>query len=226
MAARAVRQIDHYLAAIERIPEGGTLIVPDVSWQQYEMLLDHLGDSNAVRVNYDHGRLEIMSPGPLHEAYKELISHLGRVIADETECDLQALGSTTFRTGTFAGGYEPDACFYVQNAERIIGKTKIDLRRDPPPDVVVEIDLSRSSSIKYEFYARIGVPEVWSYDGDRARILHLAKQGYVEASNSLAFPLLTADRLTKTLERSKTAGQSAALRAFRQWLRKQLAGNA
>lgn len=163
-----------------------------------------------------------MSPSPVHEMYKELLVRLAGAIEDQTECVVESRGSTTFRKGTFAGGYEPDTCFYVQNADRIIGKRKIDLRRDPPPDVVVEIDLSRSSSTKYEFYASIGVREIWGYDDNRAQILLLTEQGYVESSNSRAFPVLTADRLTQTLEYSKINGQSAALRQFRKWLRKQL----
>lgn len=166
-----------------------------------------------------------MSPSSLHETYKELISHLARSIADETGVDLEALGSTTFRKGTFPGGAEPDTCFYVQNAQAIIGKNKIDLRRDPPPDVVVEIDLSSTSVAKRDFYAHVGVPEIWHYDGKRLQILQWASSGYIEISHSPTFPVLTAKRLTQTLEQSRTKGQSVALRAFRQWLRKNLPAN-
>lgn len=225
MAAKAIRQTAGYLEAIKHLPEGGSLIVPNVSWQEYERLLDQLGDSNAVRVSYYRGRLEAMSPLPEYEIYKELLSHLGRAVADETGDDLESLGSTTFRKESLVGGTEPDTCFYVLNAQRIIGKNEIDLGQDPPPDVVVEIDITSSSTTKHEFYAGIGVPEIWRYDGARLQIFHLTEQGYVESSNSRAFPLLTADRLTQTLEQSKTEGQSAALRQFRKWLRKQLPSN-
>jgi Uma2 family endonuclease len=227
MAAHAVKQkansIAPYLAAIEHLPVGSTLVVPDVTLAEYERLVETLGDSSALRVGYCRGRLEIMSPSRLHETYKELISHLARAVADEIKVDLEALGSTTFRKGTFPGGAEPDTCFYVQNANAIIGKEKIDLRRDPPPDVVVEIDLSSTSIAKRDFYAHIGVPELWRYDGKQLQILQWTASGYVEVSHSLAFSVLTTKRLTQTLEQCKTKGQSAALRAFRQWLRKNLA---
>src|SRR5262249_42879560 len=121
MTPQPLRNIEVIEAAIKHIPEGGTLIVPNVSWQDYETLLSRLDDSNAPRLNYDQGRLEIMSPSPIHEALKELISHLARAIADKLGIDLEALGSTTFKTGTFQQGAEPDTSFYIQNASRVIG---------------------------------------------------------------------------------------------------------
>jgi Uma2 family endonuclease len=139
-----------------------------------------------------------------------------------TDCELESLGSTTFTPGTFGAGAEPDTCFYVQNAARIIGKRKIDLSVDPPPDVAVEIDISSDSTDKLALYQTLGVPEMWIYNGARMRIHHLTDQGYVEEPNSLAFPLLTADAITEVLEKSKTKGQSAALRSFRNWLRNAL----
>ncbi len=225
MAAKAIRQTAGYLEAIKHLPEGGSLIVPNVSWQEYERLLDQLGDSNAVRVSYYRGRLEVMSPSQYHEMYKELLVRLADAMATRSDADMESRGSTTFRKGTFPGGAEPDTCFYVQNAHRIIGKREIDLRRDPPPDVVVEIDISSISTDKRDFYAHIGVPEIWRYGDTRLQILHLTEQGYAEAAHSLAFPALTAERLTQVLEQSKTDGQSAALRQFRKWLRKQLPSN-
>jgi len=222
MSVQTVRKISGFLAAAEHLPEGGTLIVPDVAWEEYERLLAELGDRTRFRVSFDHGRLEIMSPSPIHEIYKELISDVGRMTADLTEVELEKLGSTTFTPGTFDEGAEPDTCFYVQNSARIIGKRKIDLSLDPPPDVAVEIDISRASTDKLAIYQSLGVPEVWIYDEQRLRIHHLTGQGYIEMSNSLAFPVLTADALTEVLEKCKTAGQGAALRSFRQWLKSNL----
>lgn len=218
MSAQPARKTSMLLKAIEHLPEGGMLTLQDVSREDYERLLADLGDSNRVRVSYDHGRLEVMSPSPIHEMYKELISDAGRITAELTEVELEKLGSTTFNPGTFDQGAEPDTCFYVQNATRIIGKRQIDLSVDPPPDVAVEIDISSDSTGKLAIYKNLAVPEVWIYNEQRLRIYHLTDQGYVEMPNSLAFPLLTADALTEALEKSKTKGQGAALRSFRQWL--------
>lgn len=226
MTAHAVKQrtepVAEYLAAATRLPAGSTLVVPNVPLAEYERLVEVLGDSNALRVGYYQGRLEIMSPSALHETFKELLVKLVYILETETSLVVESCGSTTFRKGMFPGGAEPDTCFYVQHARAIIGKEKIDLRRDPPPDVVVEIDLSNTSTAKRDFYAHVGVPEIWRYDGKRLLILQWTKSGYVERSHSPAFALLTAKRLTQALEQCKTKGQSVALRTFRQWLRKQL----
>jgi Uma2 family endonuclease len=147
------------------------------------------------------------------------MSDFARLVADHLGCDLEKLGSTTFKLGSFDQGAEPDACFYVQNASRIIGKKKIDLGIDPPPDIVVEIDLSHGSTGKETFYANIGVPEIWRYDERRLQILQLTAAGYVDVPASPTFPFLEANVLTGFLEQSKTDGQSATLRAFRVWLR-------
>lgn len=110
----------------------------------------------------------------------------------------------------------------MQNAARLIGKRRIDLEVDPPPDVVVEIDLSSVSASKFPIYAALSVPEIWLYDGQQARFYQLAEQSYQEIRHSLAFPVLTSAALTDFLAQSKTSGQSAALAAFRPWLNQSL----
>lgn len=226
MTARAVKQrvssATPYLTAVEHLPVGSTLVIPNVTLAEYERLVETLGDSSAFRLGFFQGRLEVMSPSRLHETFKELLVKLIFIIEIETGIVVESQGSTTFRKGTFPGGAEPDTCFYVQNAKAIIGKEKIDLRRDPPPDIVVEIDLSSTSVAKRDFYAHVGVPEIWHYDGKRLQILQWTSSGYIEISHSPAFPVLTTKRLTRALEQCKTKGQSVALRAFRQWLRKNL----
>ncbi|MEN3331326.1 MAG: hypothetical protein V7641_691 [Blastocatellia bacterium] len=207
-----------YLDAIAHLPAGGKLILYNVTWEEYEQLLDELKD-RALRVSYIRGRLEIMSPSLPHERPKEMLLRLVSVLADEIDLTLETAGSTTFKDEQLAMGAEPDTCFYVQNAALIIGRDSIDLTCDPPPDVVVEIDIWSESTGKMGFYAAIGVPEFWRYDKRQLRIYHLSEQGYVEAPASLAFPLLTGEALTRFLEQSKSEGQSATLRAFREWLR-------
>lgn len=216
-----------YLDAVKALPVGGTLILTDVPFDEYEQLLSDLsanpGLRRRVRVSYYRGRLWVMTLPPLHEKFKDLALRLAQILSEELGDDLESLGSTTFKSDAFSPGAEPDTCFYVANATAVIGKDKIDLSVDPPPDVVVEIDLSHSSPGKQELYVAMGVPELWSYDLRRARIYHLTPQGYVEAAASRAFPLLTAETLTNFLEQSKTEGQSAALRDFREWVRQRRA---
>lgn len=211
-----------YLDAIAHLPPGGTLSVPDVTWEEYEDLLKDLEESGwKLRVSYDHGELIIMSPSARHERYRDLILHIASRVAEKMNVVIESLGATTFRHQARRQGVEPDTCFYVKNAARIIGRPDIDLRSDPPPDVVVEIDITRQSARKLPIYAGLGVTEIWHYDERRLRILHLIEGQWTEASASRAFPLLTADLLTRLLEQSKTQGQSAALASLRDWLRAQ-----
>ncbi|MGH9897611.1 MAG: Uma2 family endonuclease [Pyrinomonadaceae bacterium] len=212
-------QTASYLDAIAYLPAGATLILTEVPWKEYEQLLDDLGNSPGVRVSYDCGRLEIMSPSSSHEMFKDLLQDLARIAAESTGVDLESRGSTTFKQEQIAMGAEPDTCFYVQNAPRIIGKREIDLSVDPPPDVIVEIDVSRDSRKKFDFYRIIGVPELWRYDEHLAHIYRLTEEGYGEVSISHVLPLFTNEVLSRFLEQSKLEGQSATLRSFRDWLR-------
>lgn len=211
----------NYLDVIAHLPAGATLRLPSVSWEEYETLLSDLTEWPGMRVTYDAGEMQIMSPSPEHEEYKEFIYSLARVISEESGISLETRGSATFRQKRLARGAEPDTCFYVQNASRIIGKRTIDLDVDPPPDVVVEIDTTNESLSKFNIYAAFGVLEIWRYDGQQARFYRLANNAYSEHTVSFAFPSLTAGALTDFLAQSKTEGQTAALATFRLWLRAQ-----
>ncbi|OLC33715.1 MAG: hypothetical protein AUH28_10295 [Acidobacteria bacterium 13_1_40CM_56_16] len=216
--------VTSYLDAIAHLPSGATLTLTNVSWEEYEQLLQDLGEGSAVRVFYDHGWLEIVSPTGRHERSKDLIAYLVRAIADELEQDLESFGSTTFKEKELESGGEPDTCFYLQTAARVKGNNDLDLKTDPPPDVVVEVDVSHSSEKKLAFYRKLRVPEIWRYDGRRVVFYHLTESGYVEASASRALPLLTPDVLLQFLQQGEKEGQTPALRAFRKWVRQQLTG--
>jgi Uma2 family endonuclease len=154
----------NYLDAIAHLPAGGTLIFQHVSWEEYEKLLAGLGPGYPSRISYDHGRLEIAMPLPIHDRQKEFISHLLRVLTDELGQDCEALGSTTFSYKDWLQGLEPDACFYVQNIERVLGVRRFDPSAPPPPpDIAVEIDITNESLSRFPTYANLGVPEIWRY---------------------------------------------------------------
>lgn len=209
-----------YLDAIEHLPDGAMLVIPQSTWEEYEHLLDDLSGWPGVRVTYDCGRLEIMSPSLEHEDYKEFILALARVLAEELRIPLESRGATTFKRESFQQGTEPDTCFYIANADRIIGKRQIDLDLDPAPDVVVEIDITNESLSKFPIYAALAVPEIWRYDGTTARFYALAGEGYQEVTESRFLPRLSATMLSDALDQSKREGQTMALSAFRQRARR------
>src|SRR5438445_836710 len=163
-----------YREAVDHLPPGGMLVFQQVSWEDYEQLLKDLADRPGVRVSYDEGRLEIMSPLPEHEDYKDSLYSMVRVFSEVTGIELETRGSATWKREKLRKGSEPDTCFYVAQAERIIGRRKIDLESDPPPDVVVEIETTNESLMKFPIYAALGVPEIWRYDGRQTQFYALA----------------------------------------------------
>lgn len=202
-----------------RRPAGQTIILSGVSWRTYEALLADHEDRSAPRFAYDHGELEIMSPSPEHEKFNRDLALLVDVVAEEFEIDVYALGSTTFRREDLDRGFEPDSCFYIENEERVRGKDRIDLDVDPPPDLVIEIDITSPSLDKHPIYARLGVPEVWRHDGKRLAILRLDGTDYAEVAESKVLPPLTEDVLSGFVERGKSMRRTAWLKEVRKWAR-------
>ena len=199
-------------------------VLSGVSWKTYEALLADHQDRSAPRFAYDRGLLEIMSPLPIHERRNWSLALLVTLVAEEMGVDAENLGSTTFRREDLEHGFEPDSCFYVRHVSVARAKDQIDLRFDPPPDLVIEIDLTHSSLDKLPLYARLGVPEVWRDDGTRTRILvrRPTGDGYDDVGFSPAFPVVSADDLGRWLGEGLTRPRSAWMAALRAWLRERL----
>jgi Uma2 family endonuclease len=207
----------NYLDAVDHLPAGSTLIVHDVVWEDYERLVDDLASGGYHRrVSYDRGRLEIMTPLSEHETYARMIDALARVYADERDLTIENYGSTTWKKRSVLKGVEPDSCYYIASAHRIIGKRhRLDLESDPPPDIVVEIDIINQTLGKFGIYAALLVPEIWRYDRTLVRFYELEGRDYQQIAESRSLPGLTPVMLATALEQSMTSGQTAALRAFR-----------
>jgi Uma2 family endonuclease len=161
-----------------------------------------------------------MSPSVEHERLKKALSTIADIVAEEQGREFEDLGSTTFRRRDFEGGAEPDACFYVQNVERIRGKREIDLAVDPPPDLVIEVEITSPAVSKLAIYACLGVPEIWLTDGQGVRILRLADGQYKSSEKSEALPPLTEAVLSEFLQQSKTLTTLAWRTVVRSWARR------
>ena len=160
-----------------------------------------------------------MSPLAEHDRYARFFDDLVRAYADAHGLELEKLGQTTWKRKAVEKGAEADACYYVLSAIRIIGKRTIDLDSDPPPDIVVEIDTTRSSLRKFAIYAALSVPEIWRYDGQAVEIYKLNEGRYTTIPESQFLPRLTGQMLAESLELSKTQGQKTALNIFRRRIR-------
>jgi Uma2 family endonuclease len=195
------------------------VVMNQVSWETYEGLLAANIDASSPRLTYNQGTLELMSPSVEHEKLKKALATIADLVAEEKGIEFEDLGSTTFRRRDFEGGAEPDACFYVQNVERIRGKREIDLVVDPPPDLVIEVEITSPAVSKLPIYARLGVPEIWLTDGRSVRILRLADGEYRASERSEVLPFLTESVLSEFLEQSRTLTTLAWRRMVRNWAR-------
>ena len=202
-------------------PQEQSFMFDDVSWEFYEHLLHEVGDRH-IFVTYDRGRLEIMSPSWKHERYGQLMSMVVRVVALELKVPFESGGSTTFRLRRTEAGLEPDQCFYFQNASAVIGKDEIDLSVDPPPDLVIEIEMSRRLADRIEVYRRLRVPEIWLENGKRLQILRLAGDDYEPAERSAALPQLLPDQVHALVETSRTMDEGSWIRSIQDWVRRNL----
>jgi Uma2 family endonuclease len=212
MVTLQLRQID--------VPPGHRVIFKDVSWQEFEAILEELGDRRASRLAYSKGTLEIRMPLPKHEKAKAIIGDLVKILLEETEIDCENFASSTFKRKDMAQGIEPDDCFYIQNYAQMIGKDRVDLSIDPPPDLAIEVDVT--SRTQLDAYQALGVPELWRYEEGRLRIDVLVNGEYVESEISPTFPNFPVPVIVQFVEQSLSAGRSSTLRAFRKWVREHL----
>jgi len=172
-----------------RIPQKQRFILDSVTWQSYTRFLRDFADRH-VRLTYDGGILEIMTLSHEHERLSEFLGVLIYVLTQGMQLPLALGGSTTFRRRKKEKGLEPDKCYWIGNAKCVRGKKKIDLRVDPPPDLAVEVDISRSSLDRMAIYAAIGVVEVWRYADDTLTFWVLSSNGnYVASPKSTLFPV-------------------------------------
>ncbi|MCL1468707.1 Uma2 family endonuclease [Argonema galeatum] len=202
------------------VPPGHRVLFHDVNWQEFEAILEELGEKRPSRLAYINGTLEIRVPLPEHEKAKVIIGDLVKALLDECDRNWESLGSTTFKREDMLAGIEPDNCFYIQNHAQMIGKTRLDLTVDPPPDLAIEVDVTSKTQVSA--YQALGVPEIWRYENGKIQIYLLQSGKYVELQTSPTFPSFPIiEEISRFLEMSRTIGTSRALREFRKWVRKQ-----
>jgi Uma2 family endonuclease len=192
-----------------------------ISWQGYQDILRTLPQTRAARLTYDCGTLEITVPLEIHEFSGRLIELFVRILVVEMGLKMKTMGSTTLDRQDLTRGAEPDNAYYIQNQPKVAGR-KVDLANDPPPDLVVEVDVTHTDIDKNRLYASMGVPEFWRFDGQVWRVLHLQDGEYGEVSHSPTFPLIEKEDLYRFLEQALVDEVDAELN-FRQWIRERLA---
>jgi Uma2 family endonuclease len=201
-------------------PAAEQRVLLQVSWETYERLLADSPDAAGPRFTYDEGILEIMVLSAQHEQPNYILARLAEEVATELSIDVCPLRSTTFKREELQKGFEPDSAFYI-GRRSAFWNTEVDAAVDPPPDLVIEIDVSRSSLPRFPIFAAFGVPEVWRYDGQRVSLWRLEAGSYVEVERSVALPAVTGAVATRFLEESRSLTSTEWVRHVRDWARSQ-----
>lgn len=197
------------------------VILRGISWQTYQAMLAELGDHRGSRLAYDQGILEITMPSDRHESYKKLLERMVETLTEELDLPIKSFGSTTLNRSDLQRGAEPDSCYYIQNVDRIQGQT-VDVRVDPPPDLVIEVDITSPSSRRLVIYQQLGIPEVWRFSGQSLAILQLVTGQYQHCDRSPTFAFVSQDILNQFLQQAQTEDDTTFIRGWRRWVRSHL----
>jgi Uma2 family endonuclease len=190
-----------------------------VSWDTYQALRD-AEENYHLRMTYDHGVLEVVSPSRKHEQVSYLIGRMIDQWSLRHKIHIGAGRNTTFSRKDLEQGLEPDNCYWIRNEEIMRGKDDVDLRIDPPPDLVLEVDVTRSLIPKLPIYAALGVSEVWHWKFESLEALRLDANGQYQARKGSIelrrFPLDLAAKLVVEREgKSDTTVIQEFIRAIR-----------
>ena len=194
------------------------VILEGVRWQTYAGLLADLGAHRKARLAYDHGMLEIMTPYFAHEWLNRLLADIITALAFGRQLPIEQAGSATFRREDVKRGFEADSCFYFgDQAIALRGREQVDLHTDPPPALVVEIDLTHPSLDKFPIYAALGVTEVWRCDGQCVWFYQLGPQGYTPMDISVVLDGVTTQAIASFIERGRQTDRQELFDEVRAW---------
>jgi Uma2 family endonuclease len=200
------------------VQPGQRIQLQGINWAEFEAIVDELGDRRSSRIAYFDDILEIRMPLPEHEVDNELIGDLVKILLEELNIDSECFGSTTFMRQTMAAGIEPDQCFYIENHAAMIGKRRVNLAIDPPPDLAIEVDVTSKTGL--DAYQKLGVPELWRFEEGTLRISQLQNGEYQDTLVSAYFPQFDVVTLVaETVARSLTEGRGPTLKALRKKVR-------
>jgi Uma2 family endonuclease len=190
-----------------------------LDWSAFQQVRQLLAERTHARFTYDNGTLEITMPLEGHERFARLIELFIRILVVELGLKMKSMGSTTLERQDLLKSAEPDNGYYIQNYE-LVADHEVDLAIDPPPDLVVEVDITHTDIQKNALYAGLGVPEFWRFNGREWTILRLVDGQYGERDRSPTFPLVEKADLYRFLETALTDEVAAEIE-FRQWVSRQ-----
>lgn len=203
-------------------PTETRVLLHNISWQTFKTMLAEMGCERNSRLAYDNGTIEIMTPLMPHESSNRLIEVFVGVLCEELGLEIRRAGSLTLTRDDLEKGAEPDSSYYIQNELLLRDKENIDLAIDPPPDLILEVEYSRSAIDKLRLYAAMGIPEFWRYNGSVLRIYTLEAGQYLEVQTSPTFAPVLVKEIPRFIQEAKKNGEIAASRAFRCWVQQNI----
>jgi Uma2 family endonuclease len=192
-----------------QMPPGAVMRIPG-TWEDYCQLRDSRGDGSIPRLKYHPGEILLMSPLPRHGREANILADIVKVLLESQDRNYEAFTPITMDLPEVSG-IEPDYCFYIDNWQAVVGKDRIDWQLDPPPDLVIEIDVtSYTSELDFLPY---NVPEVWLFKNDRLTIYQLADGQYRVSENSRYFSELSLQNtIDLCMATAKAKGTGIAMR--------------
>ncbi len=201
------------------LPPGSEVTLRYQTWADYEAILEGRRDDAAIKVCFNAytQEISIMAPMAGHGRRIDALVDLVKALLRHQNRDWDSSHPLTLKRLQEAGA-EPGACFYIQNWQSVLGKDRINLGEDPPPDLAIEMDLTSLTSL--EIYQTLAVPEIWIYRQGALKIHVLAQGEYQDSLRSPTFPNFDVkNTFPKYVERAWSAGSSMALREFNQFLK-------
>ncbi|EDX84442.1 conserved hypothetical protein [Synechococcus sp. PCC 7335] len=192
------------------------LVFRSLNWQRYQTLREVLESDRNIRFTYSQGTLEVTMSLEIHEFSVRMLELFIRVLTVESGMDLKTMGSTTLDREALERSAEPDNAYYIRNQALVAGRN-VDLEKDPPPDLVVEVDITHTDIDKLRLYEAMAIPEFWRYNGAVWQIYCLQGDQYQEAEVSPTFPLVEKSKLYDFLATARES-EATAERALRQWM--------
>ena len=198
-----------------QLPPGAVVRLP-ATWQEYQTLCQQRGDGSLPRIKYHDGEVLLMSPLPKHGRDAHLIANVITALLDHIGKEYDAFTPVTMELPQ-ESAIEPDYCFYIDNLEAISGKERIDWSSEPPPDLVLEIDVTSYSNVND--YLPYRVPEIWLFREKQLLIYQLQGEEYILQEKSLYFPKIQLQEvIARCLQIAYERNTSAAIRDLKQRL--------
>jgi Uma2 family endonuclease len=174
------------------LPVGAVVRVPG-NWQDYQALLEHLGDRTSPRARYRNGELLLMAPLPEHGKQLDIVVDMMKVLLRHQGLRFDSYHETTMELPEHSG-IIPDHFFYIDELP-VVGKRRIDWSSDPPPDLAIECDVTSFTSVDDYLPYRVG--ELWIIHQQTVDIYRLQDNHYMPVQQSQFFPELDLNAIFK-----------------------------